>query len=750
MHRSFKTSLRINTTFCLALLGGASLGPAVLAQAGREEVRAKHILISSQEEAATIREEIMTNGGDQKAFNAAVRKYSKDPTTKVLNGDVGYFGNRGSMDARFSDAAFALKVGDISEPVESPFGWHLIYVVDRRSKDGAVAPIQPPTPTPAPSGAEGTEAGAATTADPHAGHDHGDTPAGAAAAGATTTTDATTTDATATDVADVTPPATPAPAVEARRSVRGEQGFVVTLETAKATRGFPRNSFTPAEAIEVNISLKNQGSKDQKFFVASLLPLGLRVTSLGDFRPLAGDFSSLPEPETFLRDLKAYELIGMEVSINDFWKDVQGQRLGINWDLPTFFTNLEARFPKVKELPEYAPLAEALRTRFPVTKDVVQREATPRVMYQRSRDLAVTVLEDLDPTKKYYAEIKLSGDTTPIVIALSGQQFAAAKHFAMLVTDGFYDGLDFFDFEKGDYFLGGCPTRTGTGAPAMTLPLLRNDAKIQHQRGTVTFVSRNIRAKGPVRGGEVGSIFAVCLKPHPEWDDQHVPFGEVISGLDILDKKTQAGGLVFQKIAILTEEQYKRETGGATDAASSATIAVGNPEAVIKTSKGDVTVELFEDTARNTVANFVSLASSGFFAKDSAGTGKQKFSLMKDADGKPLLIQTGSPTADGAGGPGYSIPNEVNAKPHVKGALVMVLAYDEAAGKYVPDSAGSQFFICLQNIPYYDFQKQFTVFGQVRGGLDVLDSLADGDSLESVEITKKKSHAYNVRKVSGS
>ncbi len=67
-------------------------------------------------------------------------------------------------------------------------------------------------------------------------------------------------------------------------------------------------------------------------------------------------------------------------------------------------------------------------------------------------------------------------------------------------------------------------------------------------------------------------------------------------------------------------------------------------------------------------------------------------------------------------------------------------------GRFVPDSAGSQFFICLADIPYFDSMR-LTVFGKVTKGLEVLDKLEDGDTIESVAITKKKSRPYRVRKI---
>ena len=177
----------------------------------------------------------------------------------------------------------------------------------------------------------------------------------------------------------------------------------------------------------------------------------------------------------------------------------------------------------------------------------------------------------------------------------------------------------------GDYLLGGSPTSTGTGAPDMNLPKVRNDSGLKHERGTVSFVSRSIR-KGPVSGGEIGSIFFVLLKDHPEWDKEHVPFGKVVSGLEILEKV--AGRMRFESINIVTEAE-RTDVAAAPAAATNTT--TGNPEAKITTSKGELVIELYQRDARNTVANFITLAEAGFYDKDADGSGKQSFfNLMKD------------------------------------------------------------------------------------------------------------------------
>lgn len=92
------------------------------------EIRASHILVDTQEEAEKILAEIKA-GAD---FAELAKKYSKDPATKDIGGDLGYF-SKGKMDADFEKAAFALKTGQISDVVKTSFGYHIIKVTGERN-----------------------------------------------------------------------------------------------------------------------------------------------------------------------------------------------------------------------------------------------------------------------------------------------------------------------------------------------------------------------------------------------------------------------------------------------------------------------------------------------------------------------------------------------------------------------------------------------------------------------------------------
>jgi peptidyl-prolyl cis-trans isomerase C len=94
-----------------------------------EEVRARHILVDSEQQAKEIFE-FIAHGSD---FADMARKHSKDPGSREEGGDLGYF-SRGQMVPEFEATAFKLNKGDVSMPVQSQFGWHLIKLEDRRQR----------------------------------------------------------------------------------------------------------------------------------------------------------------------------------------------------------------------------------------------------------------------------------------------------------------------------------------------------------------------------------------------------------------------------------------------------------------------------------------------------------------------------------------------------------------------------------------------------------------------------------------
>jgi len=94
-----------------------------------DEVRARHILVESKDKARELFEKIL-HGGD---FAALAREHSKDPGSKDQGGELGFF-SRGQMVPQFEEAAFKLKAGEVGEPFETQFGWHIVKVDERRQR----------------------------------------------------------------------------------------------------------------------------------------------------------------------------------------------------------------------------------------------------------------------------------------------------------------------------------------------------------------------------------------------------------------------------------------------------------------------------------------------------------------------------------------------------------------------------------------------------------------------------------------
>jgi cyclophilin family peptidyl-prolyl cis-trans isomerase len=140
--------------------------------------------------------------------------------------------------------------------------------------------------------------------------------------------------------------------------------------------------------------------------------------------------------------------------------------------------------------------------------------------------------------------------------------------------------------------------------------------------------------------------------------------------------------------------------------------------ATIATEKGDIVVELDPGAAPQTVNNFVFLARQGFY---------DGLTFHRVEPG--FVIQGGDPLGTGTGGPGYRVPAEIELE-HVRGAIAMARQGDQVNPERA--SSGSQFYITLAETPHLD--GAYTVFGEVVEGMDVVESIAVGDVIESVSI----------------
>jgi cyclophilin family peptidyl-prolyl cis-trans isomerase len=134
----------------------------------------------------------------------------------------------------------------------------------------------------------------------------------------------------------------------------------------------------------------------------------------------------------------------------------------------------------------------------------------------------------------------------------------------------------------------------------------------------------------------------------------------------------------------------------------------------ISTDKGDIVFGFAPDEAPQHSAAFIKLARAGFY---------DGLTFHRVEPG--FVIQGGCPQGTGTGGPGYHLDAEFSALPHLTGTVAMARAAN-------PNSAGSQFYICLGDAPFLN--RQYTVFGKVISGQEVVDAIRVGDVMNAVTI----------------
>ena len=138
----------------------------------------------------------------------------------------------------------------------------------------------------------------------------------------------------------------------------------------------------------------------------------------------------------------------------------------------------------------------------------------------------------------------------------------------------------------------------------------------------------------------------------------------------------------------------------------------------ITTAKGDIVFTFSPNEAPMHSAAFIKLARAGFY---------DDLTFHRVEPG--FVIQGGDPSGNGTGGPGYNLDAEFSELPHLKGTVAMARSAN-------PNSAGSQFYICLDDAPFLN--RQYTVFGHVVEGQSVVDAIRPGDKMVQVTIEDAK------------
>jgi peptidyl-prolyl cis-trans isomerase B (cyclophilin B) len=184
--------------------------------------------------------------------------------------------------------------------------------------------------------------------------------------------------------------------------------------------------------------------------------------------------------------------------------------------------------------------------------------------------------------------------------------------------------------------------------------------------------------------------------------------------------KMKRNSFRFSCLAVVAVLMFASACKGATDG-----LPVRNTGhyAIIETERGTIIVELYPAVAPKTVANFETLVNKGFY---------NGLTFHRVEPG--FVVQGGDPDGTGRGGPGYTVPAEINANEHhLRGTLATARTGDEVNPQRA--SSGSQFYICLDKAPFLD--ANYTIFGGVIKGMDAVDQIKVGDHMKKITLAKE-------------
>ncbi len=288
----------------------------------------------------------------------------------------------------------------------------------------------------------------------------------------------------------------------------------------------------------------------------------------------------------------------------------------------------------------------------------------------------------------------------------------APKHvqqFIKLARQGFYDGSAFHRLVERSYVQGGDPLlknpatpreRWGSGGFDM-LPEELSD--IKHQRGTVSAM------RIPNKPNSDGAQFFITLYPISQFDGQYSAFGMVNEGIEVVEKislsPADANKNALKPIKILSIKIEPKKTEPFKDA----TVDQLRREVLLKTSAGDITLEMDPTTAPDHVRNFLKLVQTGWYN----GT-----EFHRIVPGFVIQGGMGYTRRDGQAHAAdrwvHKLKPEFSKLLHTRGVLSMARGEAE-------DSASTSFFIMLGNAPHLD--NKYTIFGRVLDGFDTLERI---------------------------
>jgi cyclophilin family peptidyl-prolyl cis-trans isomerase len=349
----------------------------------------------------------------------------------------------------------------------------------------------------------------------------------------------------------------------------------------------------------------------------------------------------------------------------------------------------------------------------------------------------------IDPSKIYVATFKTAKGEI-VVELLADKAPVTVNNFVFLAGQGFYDNTTFHRVITGNFAQGGDPSASGTGGPGYRFQDEFNPALRFEEPGLLAMAN-----SGPDTNG---SQFFITFAPEPQLTGRHTIFGKVIEGLSVAEalaardpqQNPTGPGDALLTVQISQTAESRLPPATATPLPVAPTPAPGRPlarldpkarenlfnsppamvidtsktySATIKTSQGDILIELYPADAPKSVNDFVVLANLGYWD-----------AFPVDFTNPGQFFVTGSPGGQPTSDIGYGLPPEVK-RPNTAGAVGFWYRNDRFG------SSGSEFYILLVATPGLD--KKFTVFGSVTQGLDVAGLLTTNDKIVSITVAEK-------------
>jgi len=675
------------TSSARTLLACAALAVLLAPSSGeaQEARHLRHILVKSEEAADLILERI-AGGVD---FRELARKYSLDVGTKPLGGDLDWTVPQ-QLEPEFSRAAWAIAEKGGVVKVKTRHGWHVVQFIESRPAPEA-RPVPPPPPKP------------------------------------------------------TTPDGAPVPPTVAPVHSPPNDDLRVTVT-------WPKTAFAPGERIEFGIEVRNTTDHAIDVFHPDLWPLGLLVRyQFGQMNQNA----MFPEkwagnpPGGITTMLEGGAALRGDFVLQDYFGErAEWPIIRLIWRGDALFSRLEKLLPAVIETEAYP-------------------ERKGRWRYYTSEEGRISILPEYRPEDRWFL-CAYSRGRSWIEIRDPGVPGLVAKLLGSVRAERYTDA-QISQYHPGDFYAALLPSSDDP------LPFLQPRDAIAWGPGVV-----GLAIEWAGREAVIGDTLCFALDTPKSVQDRAIPIGRVVHTegdplprtIEVLSKgQTTPLSLLLAYPWELAPEEVRAAADALPAPARLEHRIVPDPKAGWKpivpanpaerarpedkrlpekpdpaalemdipkladdlphvelaTAKGTIVIELFEDDAPNTVANFIHLVESGFYKAN-------EILRRESSPTNQGFVQTGSPDNTVQGSPGYSIKDELNGHRHVRGAISM------ARRHAVPNSAGSQFFICIDSQPQLD--GIYTVFGRIVEGMEIVDGLQKGDVIESMRVVRKREHPY--------